>query len=205
MHTWPYWEWGLQVVWPRWLEVAAADVPAPAAFSYRSIEPTWSVYGWDVALERDVLEFGGIEVTAPTAFTLTGSGHGVVVTPAAFRPRGSYRVVVGEEETTIRADSRGRLRIEVDLGPSHTAQQFTPVALAAQTLQGKGYFTSVPVRISAALEPAAPVAAPPSPEVPAGTTLPSTGGGSAGVLLLTLALLGVRARHSAPRGQRGRC
>jgi S-formylglutathione hydrolase FrmB len=150
-HTWPYWQWGLQVVWPRWLQLAGADAPAPEAFSYRSIEPAWSVYGWEVGLEREVVEFAGLAVTSPTAFTLTGSGRGVVVTPAAFRPRGSYRVTVGETESALRADSRGRLRIEVDLGPSHTGQQYTPAALAEQTLQGESYFTSVPVRVEGLL------------------------------------------------------
>lgn len=212
VHTWPYWEWGMQLVWPRWLELAAAAAPAPAAFSHRSTEPTWSVYGWDVAIDRSVTEFAQLEVTAPTAFTLTGSGNGVAVTPGDFRPRGTYRVLVGESESVVRADSRGRLRIEVDLGPSHTAQQFTPVADAEQAVQGDDYFTTAPVRISAVLQVAPPVSGrpvsgPPGAEVPVEARLPSTGAGAAGgagVLLLALVLLGLWARRSAPGLEHGR-
>jgi S-formylglutathione hydrolase FrmB len=195
VHTWPYWEWGMQLVWPRWLQLAAADAPAPEAFSYRSIDPSFSVYGWEIALEREVLEFGGLAVTSPTAFTLTGSGRGVVVTPEAFRPRGAYRVTAGESESTVRADSRGRLRIEVDLGPSHTAQQFTPVALSQQVVEGESYFATVSVRVEAVTDAAAPtstsrqVTSAPRPAGAASSgARPATGGveaaGVAGLLLV---------------------
>lgn len=198
VHTWPYWEWGLQQVWPRWLELAATDAPAPQAFSYRSIEPEWSVYGWDVALEREVLEFAGLRVTSPTALTLTGTGRARVVSPPEFRPGRSYRVVAGEVVSLVRADERGRLAFTVELGPSHTQQQYTPAASAAEAAQGEGYFTSVAVSIIPVVtrapgpDAAAPGSAPERAGGAAGSALPVTGGsplppGAAAFLLVPLA------------------
>ena len=146
VHTWPYWERGLQLVWPRWQQIAAADAPAPQAFSYRATEPSFDVYGWDVVLDRDVLEFATLEVTGARRFTLTGSGAAVVTTSASFRPNGRYTVLVDGIATLVRADRDGRLRLSLDLGEPHTAQQYTPAADAQSALPG--YFRTVSVQVS---------------------------------------------------------
>lgn len=146
VHTWPYWEWGLQRVWPRWLKLAAAHAPDPTTFSYRGTDPAWSVYGWHVAFSRDVAEFGSLSVTAPTRFTVTGSGRAAVTSPAAFVPGAAY-VVVSNTATVLRADRSGRLHMTVDLGPSHTVQEFTPAAQAQEAALGGRYFRSVTVTI----------------------------------------------------------
>ena len=146
VHTWPYWERGLQLVWPRWLQVAATNAPAPSAFSYRAIEPAFDVHGWDVAIGRDVLELAVLDVRSATAFSLTGSGTAVVVTPPVFSPNRVHDVAVDGVVTPIRADRGGRLRVEVDLGPAHTEQQHTPAADAQSVLPG--YFRTASVQIS---------------------------------------------------------
>lgn len=146
VHTWPYWERGLQLVWPRWLAIAAADAPAPSAFSYRAVEPAFDVYGWDVALDREVLELAVLDVRSATEFSLTGSGPGAVTTSPSFRPNGRYTVQVDGVSATVRAGRDGRLRVPVDLGPAHTEQQYTPAADAQSALPG--YFRTVTVRIS---------------------------------------------------------
>jgi len=146
VHTWRYWERGLQQTWPRWLAIAAADAPAPQAFSYRAVEPEFDVYGWQVSLAREALEFSALEVAGPRAFTLTGSGAAVVTTPPVFRPNGRYAVQVDGRRAEVRAGRDGRLRLELDLGPAHTAQQFTPAADAQSALPG--YFRTVAVQIT---------------------------------------------------------
>lgn len=150
VHTWPYWQWGLQQVWPRWLSIAAADAPAPQAFSYRSIEPAWSVYGWHVSLDRAVTEFAELQVRSALELTLRGSGTATVVTPPAFTPGRPYVVAGSRSTLPVRADREGRLRFEVDLGPSHAAQQHTPAARAQQAALGDGYFATAAVSIAPA-------------------------------------------------------
>ena len=145
VHTWPYWERGLQITWPRWLAIAAAGAPPPTSFSYRSAAPTFSVYGWDVALQRDAAEFARLEVATASDLTLTGSGAAKVTTPAMYEPGRRYDVTTGDSVSTLRAGRDGRLEISVDLGPAHTQQQYTP---QADLLEAAGdYFRSVRVSI----------------------------------------------------------
>jgi S-formylglutathione hydrolase FrmB len=123
VHTWPYWEWGLQRVWPRWLQLARTDAPAPTRFSYCSAEPTWSVYGWDVAFDRAAMEFASLAVTAPESFTVTGSGVASIVTPAQFRPRRAYDVSIGSAPPVgVTADAAGRLHLRIDLGATSSVR-----------------------------------------------------------------------------------
>lgn len=150
VHTWPYWERGLQITWPRWLAIAAADAPDPEAFSYRSGDPSWSVYGWDVALDRQAAEFAHLDVTSPRELVLTGSGRATVTTPPSFLPQRRYEVTTAGQTRSVRADDDGRLTFPVDLGPSHVHDQYSPAARAAQLLQGDQYMTSVAVTIAAA-------------------------------------------------------
>ena len=145
VHTWPYWERGLQITWPRWLAIAAADAPSPTSFSYRSAAPTFSIYGWDVVLQRDAAEFARLDVASASELTLTGAGAATVVTPATYEPGRRYEVTAGDSISTLRAGRDGRLEIALDLGPAHTYQQYTPQADLLEA--AGGYFTSVRVSI----------------------------------------------------------
>ncbi len=148
VHTWPYWEQGLQRVWPRWLKLATANAPDPKAFTYRSTEPAWSVYGWDLRFPRAVAEFGTVNVTSPTRFTVSGSGVATVITPPVFARRATYRVAIGSDSVLVRADRAGHLLLRVDLGPSHAEQQYTPAAQAQEAVEGASYFRTVAVAIT---------------------------------------------------------
>jgi S-formylglutathione hydrolase FrmB len=193
VHTWPYWEWGLQLTWPRWLGIAAADAPPPAAFAYRSIEPAWSAYGWDVVMERDVSEFARIDVASPTSLTVTGTGVARVRTPPAFAPGGQYVVTTSSGEVESAADQLGRLRFDVDLGPSSAFQQFSAPARASQVALGEDYFTRSQVTIALAAATSSGEHVPASHDGAAPTSaardLPATGPGSALQVLAVLAVL----------------
>lgn len=148
VHTWPYWEQGLQRVWPRWLKLAAAHAADPSSFAYRSVDPAWSVYGWDVVFQRAAAEFGSVEVRSPNRFTVTGSGLATVTTPAVFARRAMYNVTTGSASALVRTDNAGRLHLRVDLGPSHSAQEFTPAAQAQETASGAAYFRTAAVTVT---------------------------------------------------------
>ncbi len=100
-----------------------ADPPAsPAGFEYRTIEPRFGIWGWNVdADQKRALEFmtvrGGRNVVS-----LEGSGLTSVTTPPWYR--GLKKVDVNRKAT--RPGAGGRLRFTVDLGPAHTGQQYTP-------------------------------------------------------------------------------
>jgi len=183
-HIWPYWEEGLQIAMPRWLDLAAADAPAPVPFSYTTIEPDFSVHGFDVTLDRQVAEFATLTDVAPAGFTLTGSGTATVMTTGWYEPDRTYEIAQGGTISTVVADGAGRLTIPVDLGPSHTAQQFTPEASVAEAAAGDGYFTTVANTITAA--GAVPREASDTDGAEGGS-LPTTGGGLAGFGMAVLA------------------
>lgn len=201
-HIWPYWEDGLQIAMPRWLEIAA-DAPAdPVPFSYTTIEPAFSVYGFDVTIERDVREFATLTDVQTSGFTVTGSGTATVVTAAWYHAGGSYAVAVGDDVRTLQADADGRLTVAVDLGPSHTADQFSPQARLEEAAAGDAYFATAQVTIVEQAEGpgSGDDGAGAAPGGPDGA-MPDTGGAAARWALAALLLAGVLSgRAGGPAG-----
>jgi S-formylglutathione hydrolase FrmB len=139
-HEWRYWQQGLGRFLPLMTEAfARTGEGPPTTFSHRSIEPAFSVWGWDFAVERDVTEFLYLTEVGATGLTARGSGTLEVVTAALHEPGSRHRVevVTGDvvEVLEVSADDQGRLAFPVDLGPSHTLQQlrFDAFELAAWT------------------------------------------------------------------------
>jgi hypothetical protein len=128
-------------------EVAAS--PLPETFRYRSIFPSFGVWGYDVTVTRDVSEFLDLTDVREAGFTVQGSGRAEVTTAPRYRANEAYQVSVDEgAPVEVVADPDGRLTIDVDLGPSHTSDQFTEQADVAEKLGG--YFTVRKVSISGA-------------------------------------------------------
>lgn len=204
-HDWPYWQRDLHLTLPTFLDVIAEQRPDPIPFSVRRIEPTFEVYGWEVALDRPVLEFAELRDASPDGFTLVGSGAATVTTAPWFDPDSTYDVTVADATTSVTADAAGRLTIPVDLGPAHEFQQHTPEATVLETALGDAYFTTAEVTITPAEDQAptdgAPDADATEPSAPdtADDGLPATGGGLVVGGLMALAALGVRDRR---RGRR---
>jgi hypothetical protein len=113
-------------------------------FRFRSIAPRFSVYGYDFSVKRETSEFLDVLAVGPKGFTLSGSGKVTVTTAAVYAPGRLYRIAGGSARTA-RADGRGRLRIVVDLGPSHTMEQYSAQGRVMQ--QTPDYMTSRDVRI----------------------------------------------------------
>jgi S-formylglutathione hydrolase FrmB len=112
--------------------VLAHPRPDPATFSYRSIEPHFSVWDWRIDAEpARALEFLELRNAGRGGVTLVGSGKTSVTTPAFFR--GLRAVDVGAPNATkvVAPDRDGRLRFTVDLGRAHPNQQDTDASRAA--------------------------------------------------------------------------
>jgi S-formylglutathione hydrolase FrmB len=127
-HSWPYWQRDLRAELPRVMATFAEPPPArPRSFAYASIEPSYRIYGWRVAIDRPATELSRISGASARGFALTGSGAATVTTAALYRPRSRHRVRVGSGAPLLmRAGRRGRLRIAVPLGPGNQAQEYSP-------------------------------------------------------------------------------
>ena len=146
-HAWWWWTpWlrdrHLPFLWERLADpvrvVKKSQIRLP--FRYRSIKPSFEVYGYDVAIDRDVSEFLSLDV-AKQQLVVKGSGQVTITTAPIYRRNATYRV----GSRSVRADRSGRLRIVVDLGPSHTVDEYSPEGRLAK--QSGDYFTTKTVTI----------------------------------------------------------
>jgi S-formylglutathione hydrolase FrmB len=176
----------------------ARPAPPPTTFTYRAIEPTFDVFGWDVNADpARALEFFELSTEKAGSFTLSGSGRTEVTTPADFRP-GRRVEVTGATTNTAVADGTGRLRLVVDLGQPNATQQYTAGASTASTRRVVTFRPAVAEPRPGAVEPSSspaarqPLDAAPEITVPApdATTLPATGSSTTAAALASLLVLG---------------
>ena len=120
----------------------------PPTFRYRSIAPRFSVWGYDVAVDRPVREFLDLDAVTEHSLVVRGTGTALITTAARYTPDASYRVDgAGTRATTVRADDDGRLTFAVDLGPPHRDEQYSPRA-RAQEAAGMYRFTERRISIT---------------------------------------------------------
>jgi hypothetical protein len=110
---------------------------APSPFEYRSIEPSYGVYGWRVAVDRPALEFSELRGASRRGFELLGSGSATVTTARLYAPRAKVVATVrngtGNSTRTLTADRAGRVSVAVPIGPGNASQQYSPGAVPAGT------------------------------------------------------------------------
>ena len=112
----------------------------PTAFGYRSIAVGFSVWGWDVTVDRGVREFLDLTNVGAGGLHAQGSGQVHIRTPPLYRSGRAYVVTgAGAAVQRVTADRAGRLAFVVDLGPAHEHEQYTPAATA---LEGAGGYWS---------------------------------------------------------------
>lgn len=130
-HCWLYWQRDLRLALPRMMDRFAHPVAAPSPFTYKTIDATWSMYGWTVAIDRPAVEFSQLSEAGPNGFRLTGSGPAEVTTAPTFRPgqriAAAIRDADGTHRRTLTADSRGRLTVTASLGPANPLDEYSPL------------------------------------------------------------------------------
>ncbi len=101
----------------------------PRRITYTSADMQYAVFGWRVTMHRKVLEFSTLKNARKKGFKLQGSGSATVLTPPRYLPGTIYTVTIhssaGDVLRRIVADGRGRLTIDVPLGPSDTVQEYS--------------------------------------------------------------------------------
>ena len=120
-HSWAYWADDLRQYLPHAMAVFEAPPARPAAASYRSVEPTWSQWGWTVTSQRrSPQDWTTLGAAGPEGFALTGVGRATVTTPELYPPGADLRVTMASDRststTTVTADAAGRLHLSVPLG-----------------------------------------------------------------------------------------
>jgi S-formylglutathione hydrolase FrmB len=147
-HEWHHWDAELAAWLPELMATLAAPPPAPTAFDYRTSDASAEVWGWAITTHRPAIEFLDLRAVSPAGLTATGSGVIDLVTAPAFEPGAPYALTssragavtvpvalvptVGTvppgSATTVEAvaDAQGRLHLHLDLGPAHTANQYSP-------------------------------------------------------------------------------
>lgn len=127
-HTYDYWVDDLRATLPAILAAAAQPRADPTTVEHVAYEPRFSVWGFEVALERTVLEATVLTVR-PDGFSLRGSSRGAVTTPVRFAP-GERVHATGTSstgdvfDTLLTADANGRVVVPVDLGPANTVDEY---------------------------------------------------------------------------------
>ncbi|MEV0247336.1 alpha/beta hydrolase family protein [Nocardia sp. NPDC050712] len=112
-----------------------ADPPAPpATFGFRSIEPSFEVWGWSVRADPNrAVEFLDLREVGVDELTITGSGITTLTTPPGFRGAGQVTGTIDGNPVTFVPDASGRITLTIDLGPPNQHQQFRAGALSNVT------------------------------------------------------------------------
>ena len=154
------------------------STPLPPSFRYRTIAPRFRVWGYEVEVTRKVSEFLDLTDVRADGLTVQGSGFAQIVTAPRYTPGAPYRISgAGLEPIAVLADEIGRLHIAVDLGSSHTDEQFSPAARVAEAAGGYWQVRNVtiqPVTVTTVGGSGAGTAAA-GQVTPLGATLPATG------------------------------
>ena len=131
--------------WPVMLAIFRHPPRLPAAFDYRSADPSFSAWGWNfLADPRRAPEFLDIRNASRRGLTLTGSGATTVTTAALFRPGQRIEISARHGSLVVAANHQGVITFAVRLGKPHALQQYTPAATA---LERRGhYFITSTVR-----------------------------------------------------------
>ncbi|MEO6471105.1 MAG: alpha/beta hydrolase family protein [Aeromicrobium sp.] len=119
-HNFPYWAQDLREYLPG-LMTRFAHPSTPGVVSYRSIEKTFSQWGWDVSVSRQKAEaMTELKAAGQNGFQLRGANAAIVTTPAFYPPNTDRTVKVssGGKTTTsiIKTDGDGRLTASIFLG-----------------------------------------------------------------------------------------
>jgi S-formylglutathione hydrolase FrmB len=133
-HSPDFFERDLKQWLPRMVHFFSLHHALPTSFTYASTKPNYSVYDWNVSLQRRAVEFSALDVASAARFSVVGSGNATVVTGALYEPNRKYAVTISDatnsKTKSITTDADGRLTLTLHLGPPNPAQQYTIAAAA---------------------------------------------------------------------------
>jgi S-formylglutathione hydrolase FrmB len=136
-HAWFYWQRDLRETVPDIMKTFAHPPAAPSPFDFRAVEPSYSVYGWRVRIDRPALEFSELRDASARGFKLLGSGTAKVRSARYYKPgslvRATIRTGSGTKTLKLKAGKEGRVRVAVPIGPGNPDQQYSPSAAASGT------------------------------------------------------------------------
>jgi hypothetical protein len=110
----------------------ASNPATPPSFSYKSGDPQFSIWGYNVSIVRPNQEFVTLDAkTNGTGLTISGTGTATITTPPTFTPDSVHTVAIAPSDTldrpaeqlTVTADSAGRLSFAMNLGATHPVDQ----------------------------------------------------------------------------------
>lgn len=114
-HTFAYWARDLAQWLPHLAQLFAEPAPAPTTISYRSIDSTWTQWGWTVANHRPQAQaFSSLTGASARGFTFEGTSADVTTAPS-YLPGSVHAIHLtgGSGPSTAVADTSGRLSIAV--------------------------------------------------------------------------------------------
>ena len=112
-HEWPYWARDLTQYLAALAPQFAHPAAAPHSVSYRSVDKSWTQWGWHAANQRGrALGWSALTGASTTGFGYTG-GPAVVTTPAAYTPGAHYTATGAGPAQHLVADGTGRLTVAV--------------------------------------------------------------------------------------------
>jgi S-formylglutathione hydrolase FrmB len=115
-HSWPYWQRDLTQFLPTVMTTFDHPQPTPTSISYRSIDKSWTQWGWTVVNTRAAGEaFSGLVGASAHGFTVTSPSPTTITTPLLYRPGDRYRVtaVHGSAPSVVVASPSGQLTVAV--------------------------------------------------------------------------------------------
>ena len=112
-HSWPYWQRDLRESLPSLEDTFARPPATPRRFTYVSASHNYEVYGWRLSIAGNGTKLTTLQGASRRGFLFIGGGATTVRTPPLFRPRSRHAVTVVAQQRVVRADSRGRLRIQL--------------------------------------------------------------------------------------------
>ncbi len=136
-HAWYYWQRDLRETLPDIMNTFAHPPAAPSPFDFRAVEPSYSVYGWRVRIDRPALEFSELRDASARGFKLLGSGTAKVRTARYYKAGSLVRALIrtgnGTKALKLKASAQGRITVAVPIGPGNPDQQYSPAAAATGT------------------------------------------------------------------------
>jgi S-formylglutathione hydrolase FrmB len=116
-HTWGYWARDLREYAGAMMYAFSHPLPRPSRGTYRSVEQSFTQWGWSVALDRtEAQAFTWLTGAGADGFTIAGTGTASVVTPSSYEPGSVHTVTWPGASQDLTADADGRLSIVVPLG-----------------------------------------------------------------------------------------